>query len=259
EMLFQPDLVLMEQLESLEQTEREAAAGTLKDASRSIRGLRVEHLVKTGKVVDVILKEAKSQNGDTLVAMSTHGRRGIQHWLLGSVADRVVRSGIASVMLVRPSKKKSSARTTPIKNVIVALDGSAVSEAALPVASQLAKSLKARLQLLRVIPVHDLAYSVEWIRVYEKARASMEREVTDYLEAKKRTLRDLDPKRISTVKRLGDPSEAILNLAGKAASPLIVMTSRGRGGASRTLLGSVADRVISHSAAPVLLVRSSER
>jgi len=259
EVLFRPDLVLLEQLESLEKTERDRAEKELKEAASNFRGLKAEYIVKTGKATDAILEEARSENGDTLVAMSTHGRSGLQRWLLGSVADRVVRSGVTSVMVVRPARKKSSAKTSSIRPVLVALDGSPLSEAALPVANRLAKGLNAKLQLLRVLPVHELAYSVEWIRVHEKMLAGAEVEVTNYLEAKKRAIHDLDPKRISLVKRSGDPSDEILKLAGELPSAIVVMTSRGRGGLGRVLLGSVADRVISHSTVPVLLVRSPER
>jgi nucleotide-binding universal stress UspA family protein len=256
--MFRPELVLHEQLESLEKTEREGAEKTLKEAAQGFPGLRAELMVKTGKPADVILKEAASSNAGTLVAMSTHGRRGLQRWLLGSVADRVVRSGAASVLTVRPSDKENAPKTASIKNVLVALDGSPLAEEAIPVAVRLAQGLNAGLQLLRVIPIYQMAYSVEWIRLYETMRGAMEAEVKDYLKTKKRDIRDLDAGRVSLVSRMGDPSEEIIKLAEETADSIIVMTGRGRGGMGRALLGSVADRVVSHSAAPVLLVRSPE-
>ena len=60
--------------------------------------------VATGKAADEILKTAEEINAD-LIAMSTHGRSGISRWALGSVAERVLRSGNRPILLVRASKQ----------------------------------------------------------------------------------------------------------------------------------------------------------
>jgi nucleotide-binding universal stress UspA family protein len=255
DMLFLPELVLHEQLESLERTERQGAEKALRDAVEEFPGLRAEVSVKTGKPADAILEEARSSGNNTLVAMATHGRRGLQRWLLGSVTDKVVRSGVVSVMTVRPTSEESQPKTVSIKTVVVPLDGSALAEEALPVAARLAQGLNAKLQLLRVLPIYALAYSVQWIRSYETMREGMETEVREYLEAKKSDIRGPAPEQISLVSRTGDPSDEILKLAEEAEDPVIIMTSRGRGGMARALLGSVADRVVSYAPSPVLMVR----
>lgn len=68
-------------------------------------GLRVVTAVLEGTVADAILDYAEETNAD-LVVMSTHGRTGMERWLLGSVAERVVRGAKVPVMLIRPQGEK---------------------------------------------------------------------------------------------------------------------------------------------------------
>lgn len=63
-------------------------------------GFRVSILLREGPVAEVILKTAEENNVD-VIAMSTHGRTGPARWLLGSVADRVVRNSKVPVLLIR--------------------------------------------------------------------------------------------------------------------------------------------------------------
>lgn len=63
-------------------------------------GFRVSVLLREGPVADVILRVAEEIQAD-VIAMSTHGRTGPARWLLGSVADRVVRSSKVPVLLIR--------------------------------------------------------------------------------------------------------------------------------------------------------------
>ena len=64
-------------------------------------GAQIEKVIKEGFAADVILQYAKDAGMD-LIIMSTHGRTGIAKWALGGVADRVVRSSTAPLLLVAP-------------------------------------------------------------------------------------------------------------------------------------------------------------
>jgi nucleotide-binding universal stress UspA family protein len=66
-------------------------------------GLKVSSEIAEGGTADCILKIAEEKGVD-LIAMSTHGRSGIARWLIGSVADRVVRTAKVPVLLVRPAQ-----------------------------------------------------------------------------------------------------------------------------------------------------------
>jgi nucleotide-binding universal stress UspA family protein len=74
-------------------------------------GLNVTIELRDGPVADTILGYAEQVHAD-LIAMSTHGRGGMTRWLLGSVADRVVRGGQVPVLLIRPSPAAERASRT---------------------------------------------------------------------------------------------------------------------------------------------------
>ena len=79
----------------------EPLANTLQD-----EGIRAsaDAVVVTGPIADAIIEFARVKKAD-LIAMSTHGRTGPSRWLLGSIADRVVRGAGMPVLMVRPVKK----------------------------------------------------------------------------------------------------------------------------------------------------------
>jgi nucleotide-binding universal stress UspA family protein len=63
-------------------------------------GFKVSILLREGAIADVILRMSEEIGAD-VIAMSTHGRTGPARWLLGSVADRVVRNSKVPVLLIR--------------------------------------------------------------------------------------------------------------------------------------------------------------
>ena len=74
-------------------------------------GYKTSIAVTGGPVADAILDYADAVSAD-LVAMSTHGRSGVARWLIGSVADRVVRGSPAPVLLVRPAPESLAVSRT---------------------------------------------------------------------------------------------------------------------------------------------------
>lgn len=85
-----------------EMVSRDAQDYLSRVASRlKAEGIDAQTIVIHGKAADVILDYAK-ENGVDLIVMSTHGRSGVSRWVLGSVADRVVRHSIAAVLTITP-------------------------------------------------------------------------------------------------------------------------------------------------------------
>ncbi|MFC1999393.1 universal stress protein [Chloroflexota bacterium] len=70
----------------------------------SQRGITVRSEIETGVPAERVIAHAKEYDVD-LIAMSTHGRSGISRWILGSVADKVLRAADRPVLLVRASEK----------------------------------------------------------------------------------------------------------------------------------------------------------
>ena len=145
------------------------------------------------------------------------------------------------------------------KRVLVPLDGSSLSERALPAARALARKFESQIILLRVLdiptptaPTSHLEVTMGWIR---EARRHALQEAQSYLET---IQRELYGEGFETRILLRDrsPAEDILDVACAEDIDLIVMSSHGKGGGlARWTFGRVAERVARHSLCPVLLVR----
>ncbi|MFN8383165.1 MAG: universal stress protein [Anaerolineales bacterium] len=72
------------------------------EAKLTEEGAKVTHIMREGPIPEIILKVAEEVHAD-MIAMSTHGRSGIERWLMGSVADRVVHYSHIPVMLIHPN------------------------------------------------------------------------------------------------------------------------------------------------------------
>jgi nucleotide-binding universal stress UspA family protein len=140
-----------------------------------------------------------------------------------------------------------------IKTILVPLDGSELSESILPFASGIAERAGGEILLVTAIqPVgvwDATATAINWERE-EKAARDYLTTVEQRLVAEGRTVRS---RALS-----GDAGQVILDAADKEGADLITMTTHGRSGVMRWLLGSVADRVVQHSKVPVMLVRTVE-
>ncbi len=141
------------------------------------------------------------------------------------------------------------------KRILVPLDGSELAEQVLPHVTELAQCTGAEIILLRVasLPVYD--YLVPEPRWSNEIRQAAEQEALRYLERVSRGLRErgLTVKTSETTE--GPVHEIILDLAHQLNVDLIAMSTHGRGGLARLVMGSVADQVIRHVTIPVLLVR----
>ncbi|MEW6283426.1 MAG: universal stress protein, partial [Candidatus Eremiobacterota bacterium] len=176
--------------------------------------------------------------GVDLIVMASHGRTGPGRWLLGSVAEAVLREAPCPVLLVR------EALPVPLEGfhrILVALDGSERSLEVVPKVAALAAE-GARAELLRASDLDALPLSMQ------------EREVV--LNALREELDGVTVPGLAVQRRVEDssPAAAILAVAEREKCDLIAMTSHGRTGAARVLLGSVAERVARHAPCPVLIV-----
>jgi nucleotide-binding universal stress UspA family protein len=193
--------------------------------------------------------------------MATHGRSGIQRWLLGSVAEKTLRRARNPLLLVRPDEKMSSSGVAPLKKIIVPLDGSRLAERALEHAEGLAKKLQAAIILARVYQVPVMTYfagegdTPDVARITEQVMTQLKREAERYLEQKIVELRSRGLTDVSFVLLEGDAGTEIIDFARRTGENLVVMSSHGRSGLNRALMGSVAERVARHSGDPVLIVR----
>jgi len=204
----------------------------------------------------VLVKEAGRWNVE-LVVMATHGRGAVNRAWLGSVADEVVRHATVPVVLVRPIEGEEVA-TAAFANVLIALDGSKRAERCLDWATRVGGE-EASYTLLRVVPgalFSPSTYLPNAIKEEAQKLSSGHTEADGYLAAVAKRMREAGLN-VATEVAEGVPAAAgILAHAERHPTDLIVITTHGRGGLKRLLLGSVADKVVRGAGVPVLVTRA---
>ena len=217
---------------------------------------QVTNLVRIGKSFHEITTEAGENQAD-LIVLATHGYTGVEHLLLGSTAERVVRHAPCQVLTVparTPPKRTGKTSPIKIKKILVPIDFSAISKDALPWAVFLAAQFKAELVLLHVEEKFPIDYllgrelmSHTMVPLIKQAGADLERLAG--------ALRKSNEQNISVVVRDGKPFQEICHAAETLGADLIVLTTHGHTGLKHVWLGSTAERVVRHAKCPVLVVR----
>jgi nucleotide-binding universal stress UspA family protein len=219
---------------------------------------RVDQTVELGTPAIVIVDRAAGDPA-CLIAMATHGMSGIRRWLIGSVASKVLQTTANPVLLLRPTGGAEPVASFEPRTIFVPLDGSGLAEKALAHAVALAKRMKPELHLVRVYTLPANAYIVAdgvIAQGTQQFREAMSKEAEDYLDGRVQELRGDGLDRVIATALEGDPASEIIDLATKTENSLIVMSTHGRSGIGRWALGSVAEKVVQHSRAPVLLLRA---
>lgn len=147
------------------------------------------------------------------------------------------------------------------RTLLVPLDGSELSEAALPWAAALARQRGLPLTLAQVVAYPSFgggAWPEETmsLEVYEQVLEAEDETARTYLEGVGQRLAETGL-HVETVVRHGSPSVALLDLADELNAEAIVIASHGHGGFKRFVLGSVAMQLVSHTSVPVLVVRAA--
>jgi nucleotide-binding universal stress UspA family protein len=233
------------------------ASVALEEAAEELRrhGRDAEVVVAHDDPASGILDAAADAN---LIVMTTRGTGAADRAVFGSVADRVAHHSPIPVLLLRGDSRPT---TEPlVARIVVPLDGSEMSEAALRPAIDLSCDLGVPLHLVRVVESDPVRESVLGGPMVAPAAArATERAVAEagrYLDARAQVARDRNCVAV-TEARAGYPVTELI--AAMKPGDLVVMASHGRGGLGRWLLGSVADRLIREAPAPVLLVPRRER
>jgi nucleotide-binding universal stress UspA family protein len=139
------------------------------------------------------------------------------------------------------------------KKILVPLDGSPLAEAVLPHAQALAKAEGAEIVLLRVPVTPSLEMLARAPGLANRIIEETEQETEAYLEMETAKLIK-EGSKVTSIMREGPIPEVILKVADEIHADVITMSTHGRSGMQRWLMGSVADRVVNHAHIPVMLI-----
>jgi nucleotide-binding universal stress UspA family protein len=239
---------------------QEAARAHLDETVASLQSRvgKVSGFVREGFAAQEICAGATEAGAD-LVVMGSHGRSGLPRFMHGSVAERVVRLSRVPVLTVHPpsddatlgTNGRTAAGAPPFRHILVPVDFSAASRHGLDAALDLAGSLEARLTLVHVceLPRH-LVY------VTDDVVAEVETRARHDLDALLASVHVRFPAADAVLRR-GNAWAEILAVAKERAADLVVLSTQGRQGGQRALIGSVAEKVVRLSPLPVLTVSAS--
>ena len=231
----------------------------LENVARSFTGTTIDNcVVERGQADQIIIEKAARDKG-TLIGMATRGRSGIHRWLMGSVAEKVLRGATNPLLLVRGDEEGKSDGAATLKSIIVPLDGSNRAEAVLPPAIDLAKKLSLEIVLTRAYQIPMSAYAgadAAYLPNHDALLTLVREETGVYLEAKVNELKQNGIEKVSSILLVGSGADEIIDLARKTPDNLIAMCTHGRSGVERWALGSVTEKVVRHSGDPVLVVRA---
>jgi nucleotide-binding universal stress UspA family protein len=240
--------------------------------SFELDGVTTHTVVVQDAALHAILAYTQQEQVD-LIVLCSHGHTGTKHWALGSVAHKITRCSPVPILIIRDRGQKLTLTTVHPLRAIVALDGSPLAESALLPAAHLVQALSAPTQGTLLLTRLVKPPSAEEEMLYRQLTLnpdliSKEQELSmDYLRSiKKRLEQTFAIKVLYTVQTSEDIAYTLTTLAehGQDAEidmpyDLIVLASHGRGGWQHLFKGSIAERVLTSTTQPLLIVPPQEQ
>jgi nucleotide-binding universal stress UspA family protein len=245
-------------------------------ASQPLAGIETRAEVSLGLPAQYLIAVTRGHDCD-LIVLSSHGRTGLTRWALGSVAHSLVHQSAVPVLVLRQQEALSlsskAQRMRPLRT-LVPLDGSSLAEAALVPAAYLTAALAApgrgALQLVQVVKpfpstTQEGVVSELHAEPLQHAKAYLA-QVGERLQAR---VKDLQLVVTSSVEPGIDVASSLVSLAehkvagkdtsGVGTSDLVAISTHGRRGLERWVMGSVTDQVLNTTWLPMLTVRPPKR
>jgi nucleotide-binding universal stress UspA family protein len=228
----------------------QAGAETVQEAATRAgdRGVPTVTEVLQGEPYRTIVDYAETYGID-LVIMPTHGRRGLERFLLGSTTERVLRRSEVPVLTVRPDDDVTV--RYPYRSVLIPTDGSDPANAALEVGLDVADAATAAVHLLSVVDVTSLGVDVR-ADIQTDALEESAHEIVE-TAAERASAAGIDP--TTAVESGGSIPRVIRAYVADHDIDLVVVGTHGRTGFDRYVLGSVAEALVRTAPVPVLTAR----
>ncbi len=213
----------------------------------ALTGIQPECVVQDGLITDLILCLAE-ERAASLIVMGTHGWRGIDRLMLGSVTERVLRRAHCPVLAVRKpahhlTKSERNPEPVHLRRMLLCSDFSDHAHRASQYAVSMAREYGAELTLVHVLETFPSETDIQ------NATAGVLDQLEQVVPADQR-----GGCHIRSVVRIGKPYQQIIQLALETETDLVIMGVRGRGALDTALFGSTTYRVIQLGSCPVLAV-----
>jgi nucleotide-binding universal stress UspA family protein len=235
------DVTLMQVVSKGDQKGKESAQNYLQSVAASLesKGACVERVIQVGDPASQIAKQA-AQEAYSLILMCSRGKTGLRRILLGSVAEKILTLSKIPVLVVHPLK--DGAKVSPIRRIVVPLDGSHRSAKVLPVVAKLAQAMDAALALVIVISPtekHPLPVDVAAQNLFRAQKGLQEQGL-----------------KVEIAIPYGDPAAETLAFANLNQANLLAIATRGRSGLEELRHGSVTKKILRNSQLPLLVLRT---
>jgi nucleotide-binding universal stress UspA family protein len=228
-------------------------------------------------VPDGILAYASEHDVD-LIVMGTHGRRGVRRFLMGSVAEEVVRRSNCPVFTVHTADsgdepmqsgdgaddQAGATAERGIRRMLVPIDFSDQTKPLLDHAREIARAYQTDVDLVHVVEPVSLPSAYGNAPVALNAD-DLKSGALSALDEQCEAFRDaLGETAEGTIEvrghlRMGHPAEEVLSLAEELDTDLIAIATHGRTGVKRLLMGSVSEKIVRMAPVPVFTVKSHGR
>jgi nucleotide-binding universal stress UspA family protein len=210
---------------------------------------KITRVTRVGAPARELAEEAEDKHAD-LIVVATHDRSSVQRFVLGSVANTLLRVSSCPVWIVG----KDRPGTLPIRRVLAAIDLSPVSDRVLDAAARVAAVSDAKLTVLSLyelpLLLHGRPVPIARAEDIEPFEAAYRARVEARVAAVRAPGRDI------TVEVLAKapPRNAIMDVAELLPADLIVVGTSGHNAWQRFFLGSTATGVVTQAPCPVLVV-----
>ncbi len=222
------------------------------------RGVQARAHKETGQPSERIVA-ASGDLGADLIVLAPHHRGALSRVLPAGITEQLLEQSRVP-LLVCPAREHITAShqremlSSAAGMVICPLDGSAVAARALPVAIAIAQQFERTLVLARVVePIQGFGTGPSTHQILREAQREHELEAMRYLHDVRRHLAR-NGVTAQSMLLLGDPAEEILGLSAAHETSIVVMSTHGRGGLSRVVVGSVTAEVFKRSTVPIVVV-----
>lgn len=212
----------------------------------SEQGVTVTSATREGIPAQEIIEYANEQDLDGIV-IGTAGRGGVSRAVIGSVADKVIRTASIPVITLNQPTLDNENASRNIESILLPTDGSKLAGRGAIQGVEIADKLGKQVHVLSVVEPNDVQVEDDQMGAAEYADDAIERIVDE--------CRDRGLEVVTSI-RSGRPAEEIVTYVTENEIGGIVIGTQGLGGFQRFLLGSVTDTVVRTATVPVITIRA---